>query len=418
MNRIFIAFASLVIGLANIAECKIKLEVSLSKAVEYALLNNKELKAVKINIDSAKGRLNQSGQLENPVISGEIGSDFITQKEGEYEFEIALSQKFPLTNRLSKEKAIANLDVEMARFEYAQARSELAKQTQLAYVNTLAAKEILKTAKEIVKVSQKITKLTEQALKRGETSQLDASQSRLETATLSIDIDNASIDYETALLNLKMLLGVPENTQLILTSKLEEIEVTQKKFSAYTLENRPDYKLFKLGADSAKAQIELIKAGKYEDIELGIFFARTRGVDIPVGLKNSEDAVGIALSIPLPIKNFDGSIAEQTAMRRKAEALSQAKEFEIKNRIAIYAKRTQKFSQALKKYSSNLESQARKSWELAEESYKKGETSILQVFQSQRNFSSMHSKRIELLRNQNESAINLKYELGTLNTEK
>ena len=38
MDRIFIAFASLVIGLANIAECKIKLEVSLSKAVEYALL--------------------------------------------------------------------------------------------------------------------------------------------------------------------------------------------------------------------------------------------------------------------------------------------------------------------------------------------------------------------------------------------
>ena len=75
--------------------------------------------------------------------------------------------------------------------------------------------------------------------------------------------------------------------------------------------------MFSLAAENANAQIALAKAGRFEDIEVGLFFEANTSIDEPVG-KSREKALGLSVSVPLPLNSFDGTINEKLAARPKS----------------------------------------------------------------------------------------------------
>ena len=146
---------------------------------------------------------------------------------------------------------------------------------------------------------------------------------------------------------MKILLGLPPDAVLKLSDKLAEIPAPKGQFSPQTLEARPDWQIYSIAAQSANARIALLKAGRFEDIEVGVFFEASESVDEPVG-KAREKVMGLSVSIPLPFNSYDGSIEEQLSLRRQAEARAEAKENQIMSEISVYRMRAQKYAEILK----------------------------------------------------------------------
>lgn len=383
--------------------------ISLTKqgAVDFALKNNLELRAVKIGIDEAKGRLHQSGRLENPSLSLEYGTTKIIRDGDEFEFSVGISQKFPLTNRLSKETDVSQIDVRLAEMEYAQAMRSLALKVELAYINAQEKLAVLKTKKDALKVFDDIIETIRQASERGEASPISVNLARSESARYKNEIIQDEIDAESAIIELETLLGFSHSQKLSIAETLAPAENPNVKFSSALLENRPDYQMFKLAEESTKAQIALIKAKKFEDPEIGIFYSRSRREDEPRGLIN-EDALGIALSIPLPFNSFDGSIQEKLASRRRAETLATSKEIDIRNEIRIWQMRFNKYSEALKQFDDETIALVKKSGTDLLKAQKLGQTEIIEVLNIRKNLFELQIRRTNIIAQQSASASNLK----------
>ena len=202
-------------------------------------------------------------------------------------------------------------------------------------------------------------------------------------------------------------MGFSHSQKLSIAETLAPAENPNVKFSSALLENRPDYQMFKLAEESTKAQIALIKAKKFEDPEIGIFYSRSRREDEPRGLIN-EDALGIALSIPLPFNSFDGSIQEKLASRRRAETLATSKEIDIRNEIRIWQMRFNKYSEALKQFDDETIALVKKSETDLLKAQKLGQTEIIEVLNIRKNLFELQIRRINIIAQQSASASNLK----------
>lgn len=376
-------------------------------AVDFALKNNLELRAVKIGIDEAKGKLTQSGRLDNPSLGLEYGSTKIIRNGDEFEFSVSISQKFPLTKRLSKEIDVSQIDVRLAEMEYAQAKRMLALRVELAYIGIQEKLAILETKKEALKVFDDIAKTIKQASERGEASVISANLAKSESARFKNEILQDEIEIDSAIIELETLLGFDHSQKLSIAETLSPAENPNVKFSVELLENRPDYQMYKLAQESSKAQVELIKAKKFEDPEIGVFYSRSRREDDPRGLVN-EDALGLALSIPLPFNSFDGSIQEKLAARRRAETLASAKEIDIRNEIRIWQMRFKKYTDALKQFDDETIALVKKSESDILQARKLGQSEIIEVLNIRKNLFDLQVRRTNIIAQQSASASNLK----------
>lgn len=411
MKKILAAAICLQFLFASGASKNPVIELTRSAAVEFALNNNLDLKAVQEGIAAAKGRARQSGRMENPVISAEYGNDTIFSNEGEYAVRAEIAQKFPLFGRLSKERDVGNIDIKLAELEYEEARRILALQVETAYIYVLEKVSTGGAKREMLKAAKEFEKALKSAVLSAERSPLEAKRAQSESANLQIEIMRDEVEIETAMSQLKTLLGLPPDAVLKLSDKLEEIPPSSEKFSQQVLESRPDWRMYSIAVQSANAQIALIKAGRFEDIEIGVFFEAGTTVDEPIG-KKPEKTMGLSVSIPLPLNSFDGSIDEKLSLRRKAEILSAAKENQIRGEIAVYRTRAEKYLQILHTQKSEAEKFSNEIYAEYLDARKHAQADITDVFGAWQTHLQLKLSRISLVAEQAKNSISLKYALG------
>ena len=75
--------------------------ITRTSGIELAFQNNRELAVASLEVKRAASRQRWSGRLENPELEVALNGDGIGLDEGESNFEVAISQKFPLTARHS-----------------------------------------------------------------------------------------------------------------------------------------------------------------------------------------------------------------------------------------------------------------------------------------------------------------------------
>ncbi len=387
------------------------LELSRVSAAEFALGNNLDLKAVKTGIDAARGRAAQAGRLENPVLGAEYGNDKLFSNEGEYGARAEISQKFPLFGRLSKEKEIGNLDVKLAVLEYEEARRQLALQVETSYIDALEKSSIAAAKRALLKAAKELEEFLKASLINAEASPLDAKRAESETAKLRIEIMRDDAETAAALTRLKILLGLPPDAVLKLSDKLAEIPAPKGQFSPQTLEARPDWLMYSLAAENANAQIALVKAGRFEDIEVGLFFEAGTSIDDPIG-KKREKALGLSLSVPLPLNSFDGSINEKLALRRQAETRSAAKENQIRGEISAYRMLAKRYSKILQEHKTDVENPSGDIYRQYLEARKHAQADITEVLGAWQTCLQLKLMRLSLVAEQARNSIALKYALG------
>jgi cobalt-zinc-cadmium efflux system outer membrane protein len=354
-------------------------------AIRTAVLNNRELSVASLEIERAKSRLRWAGRLDNPELELSSSTDQFGLNEDEGTFEIAFSQRFPVTSRLRDEKIVRRHDVELAEIEFGVRQRQLAYEVDKAWIALKSAQRTEALQGEQLTLSNQITEFLEDRAKVGEVSSLDAAQASLNGQMLKQELGLAASKVADADARLRHLLGIDPDKAITVVGEIAFPKaappVTVDLPTA--LRNRPDYSALLVSSDLGRAQLSLAMAQRWDDIAVKVFAERERATDAPEGLERNS-LVGIGISIPLPLRNRNEVAIESAKLDiEKARRARGAKVFEIHSELnkALLARKAA--HDLVKSATEGALPMAKKNFENFRAAQQNGQASLLQVQQAQ-----------------------------------
>jgi len=264
-------------------------------AIRSAVLNHPELSVASLEIERAKSRLRWAGRLDNPELEFSTSTDQFGSNEGEGGFEIAFSQRFPLTSRLRDEKIVRRHDVELAEIEFGVRQRQLAYEVDTAWIASRTAQRAQVLQSEQLELSKQIAAFLTERAKLGEASSLDVTQASLNSQLLEQEVSIARGEVAQSMARLRNLTGIHPDTSI----KLSGVIAFPKAAPPATLDlnaalqNRPDYSSLVVSSDLGKAQLTLAMGQRWDDVAVKVFAQRESATDAPEGLeRNSFVGIG------------------------------------------------------------------------------------------------------------------------------
>ncbi len=369
------------------------ISVSLEEAPSYALRHNPQIAAAAFRIDEARGRLLGSGRRTNPDL--EIGFSQNIRRP-ERAVDLALMQRFPVTGRLSLEKAVSRAELAVAEAEVLDGKRKLAAEVRAAAIKFVAIRAQRELRKQQLSNSREQSEFVTKRIAAGEASTVDAAQIDLESRQLEVELLQLDTERVRHAGDLRLLLGVSAGDGVEITGMLPKPAALPKKGASG--EGRPDLAAARHNADAAQQAVALARARKWEDIGVGLTGTGERMEDAPDGFSN-DYFLGFKLSVPLPFWNKnEGRIAETTAAAARADkeiyALSlniRAEAEGARGEMAALAKLIVMMDDGLLPKAAEVEAQLRAS-------YGTGQTQLPEVLRARARTLELSQRRADALR--------------------
>ena len=361
-------------------------------AVSAALANNRDLAAARFAIRQAEGRLKQAGLWANPEWETSYAPDTAFANEGEYNFSTGFKQRFPITGRLGKAKAVAKVDVEMAAAEVHNQERLLAGDVLGRCRELLVLQQQLQANQEIQDTLGKLVTMSERRAKVAEVSEADVNLARIELQKAQLSRQSLLVKQTTAAVALNQLLGREPKTPLEILGQppmdFNSDAIAEAEGKALT--RRPDRQLAALSINRSAAEIKLARAEKWEDWSVGLDYSRDEQKFVaPVGDKRDQ-FLGLSVSIPLPFWNRNqGKISEVQAGQQRAEAELNALDLRITAEMQTAGERLRQLSDILRQYREESLKLAEQNVALMQRGYTDGLVNITAVVQAQQQFTDL-----------------------------
>jgi cobalt-zinc-cadmium efflux system outer membrane protein len=369
-------------------------------------------------VEEARGRLTQAGLFPNPSLESNFSFDSLFANEGDRAFSAGVSQPLPLSGRIGDQKRVARVGVNRTFADIANLERGLIRDVRRAFIEILAIDEQIKLQNTLINLNSDLIAAIKSGIKEGLASEKDLNAVSIALQQGRQEKEVLMSQRKSKILEFNRLLGKPPTFSFLPQGKLEYEPPTKLTESSVEVAyaQRPDLRFAKLGIDLAKADLDLAKALRFEDITVGAFYERDHPVlDIPQGeIPNTDQLIGFRLTIPLPF--FDrkqGLIAETRARETRAEESVEALKLEISQEVNDALNRVTTLSGLLKTYQSGILNTAEDNVRLVESGYKQGLAGITEVIQSRQQFATLKSSYINAVRDYQTALNDLQIATGT-----
>jgi cobalt-zinc-cadmium efflux system outer membrane protein len=304
-------------------------ELTAERAVQVALLNNRELQARFEEIGIAQADVIQAGLISNPNFAGSFR--FPDRSPSGTNIEYSIAQNLLDLLVLPLRKRIAAAQLAQTETHVADEVLKLAAEVKIAFYNMQARQQLLDRLRVISETSETAVEFTKRLHDAGNTSDLELAnqegsyeQSRLEVAQTELQVRR---DRE----RLNRLLGLwGANASWTMGDHLPELPGSEG--SLQKLESRAIAQ--RLDLQAARVQLDLIG----QSLAL-----RTKTRYLPAGIKigvdteretDSQRVTGPILDLELPIFNQgQGEIAKLTAQYRQAQRELEALAVNVRSEV-------------------------------------------------------------------------------------
>ncbi|MHB1677857.1 MAG: TolC family protein [Sulfuriferula sp.] len=385
---IFLIGSTLLSGLSQTANAA---GMTRLQAIDIAVQNNKDLQAARYTVEQARARLLQAGLPPNPRLEIAAQNDLVFGNQGEYTNSIGISQQFSVVGRIAHQKEVARVDVALALAEIRQAELKLAGDVTSRFYRILALNRQIEVRERLMDVDQKLVLGTRNRFKAAEVSELDVNTAQLELQRLTQERALLLSQRITQLAQLNQLLGRPATQAIALNDTLPASDSLPSlaEQQRQALSSRPDLRFALLSANRAQANQALARVQRWEDWTVGVVLEQNRlvigGGSYGGPFQESDRALGLRLSIPLPLRNKNqGNIAEAAATEAQAYARIDAIKLSIGNEVASAYAETERLQQALSEYQRNMLALSTRNVRLALQGYNQGLISISDMVLIQR----------------------------------
>ena len=379
--------AAFVLIVQSILTSLVAAPLSLSKeqAVARALQQNPALNAARTTIDRALGNRQQAGRWANPELSIDYATDQTFNDEGEYGYSVGFEQRFPVTNRLRLQKSIAQDEIELAVAEVANQVRLLTLEVETSVAAATALEAQIELRDERLQLNRKFAAFMESRVQAGEVSSVETNQVQIELYAVEQEKQELSNTLLLELAKLKQLIGANVDAELSLTHQFE-LPATQPQLASLTQESlmqHPEYRMKALLSGISDKRVSVVKAERWADIAVRVFFDEERSVDDPGGL-GTDRFFGVGVSIPLPLLDRkQGAILASRAEQRQFKYELDRVGLEVRSEAHTQATLAVSLYQQARDYDQHLTQLVEKNLAEVKSAYGAGQINLVELFRSQ-----------------------------------
>jgi cobalt-zinc-cadmium efflux system outer membrane protein len=357
--------------------------ITLQQALSLGLMQNPELGSFSWEMRSAEARTLQAGLLPNPEISAEV-ENFGGPRElkgfNGSENTIQINQLFELGGKRSKRQKLAALEKDLSGWDFEAKRLDVYTDITKAFWDVLAAQERLAITRDLLQLSEQVYTTVVERVKAGKVAPLEEIQANVSLTTMRIELAQTEREMETARKQLAATWGGSSPAFEKVSGAFDVLEpIPEQEQIQLLISQNPDIARWDTEIAKARAAIKLKDADAIPDVTLGAgprYFNET-----------NDNALVMGISMPIPL--FNRNQGERLEARHNlSKAEEQRKAAQIKA-LTDLAQAYQELSSAYLSAAALKENAlpgAQSAFNAAQEGYREGKFSYLQVIDAQRTF--------------------------------
>ena len=354
--------------------------LTLDQALAQALSHNRDLAALQLGAEAARGQIDQAGLKPNPSLEAGAQTDLLTGNTGARKFDLGLTQAIPLHNRLRELQSLARIGIPAAGAELANRQRLLVGEITQAFVDLLVLDRQVVLREHLIETSRRLVELSRARAKAGEVSAVEVNAAALELAKLEQEHGVLLAERANRVERLKPSLGLAPEEPLEIAGDLGPLLLA---LSAATGErstwNRPDLKLASLAIERIDAEQRVAEAELRGDLTVGATYGYERSAT-----GDADHLLGVKMSIPLPLRNKNqGRLRELRAERTRAQREAEALELKVASEVASARQRAAQFQKIFDGYHAAVLPLGEAAERDLAAAYQQGQVPLFQVIQSQ-----------------------------------
>jgi cobalt-zinc-cadmium efflux system outer membrane protein len=369
--------------------------VTVDQVVERAVADNPELRAMRAEVDAARGRLLQAGLRPNPML--DLGGQ-ANVSGPDNNVTVGLSIPLDLNGRKAGRVGVAEREIDMKQAQVSDRERRLSAEVRLKAGDLLAARRNLEFTEELLGTNQKGLGLVRDRVQQGAAPPLEESLVLVEVNRLEASLSILKSRVEVLGLQLRLLAGMSPEEPLSLQGDLTFRPVTLDRTQALAqaLAGRPDIVIARSEAAMAHAKIRREEAEGRWDARFNLGYQRQEsgfplnGLTDRGGTRPIQDTfnyVGGGVTIMVPVRNQNqGNVAAATAEAQAAERKREAAELVVRQEVAAAFAQLDAAQRALAIYSRGVRDVAGRNLGVVRQAYELGRIPVLDVIAEQRRY--------------------------------
>ena len=301
------------------------LNLSLSEAQDYAVETNRSLRNASLAVQKAYAQRWQT--IASMLPSADLSWGF-TSMMG-YEMEMRTGQKNPLTGEEIVTKIpmpdngtlgitasvgingqaivgalLNNVAIDMQKLNLQQSEDNLRANIKTSYASVLVLQNVVKLLENSLANIEQMAEMTQRSVDVGAAEQTTADLIKVRVNTLKNNINSNLRSTQLALNALKVLLDVPAETELILTSTLDDFLSAEAVLALlgndFMLENNLNYQLLEKNVELAEKNVHMAGWAYGPTVALAYQYSKKDYFGEKSGFNMTPpNAVSLNLSMPL-----------------------------------------------------------------------------------------------------------------------
>jgi cobalt-zinc-cadmium efflux system outer membrane protein len=370
-------------------------ELTLRDAVAAALLRNPELAVFSWEVRVREARAMQAGLPPNPALSVElenVGGSGDRSAFEQTETTLWLSQLLELAGKRTKRRQVADLQGDLARWDYENVRLSILTATTKAFVATLVAQKRLTLAEELERLARATVATVSAQVTAGAVPIVD--KTRSEVVLLTAELERKRVERELAARRIALAATWGGNEPRFAALRGDLSDSLNPPPPQSEVERRIDFNPDIARWSSALAEREAI-----------ISLERSRRIPNPTfGLggryfsDKGDGALVFGLSMPIPVfnRNQGNTLAAMRDLSRTRAEKASAELFVGSALASRYQDLASAFEQALTLRERTLPA-AERAFRGTRDGYRRGLFRYLDVLDAQRTLFELRARELEAL---------------------
>jgi outer membrane protein, heavy metal efflux system len=416
--------AVLLIGLAMLVpvptQAQTTGEVTVDELVARALTENPELKAVRLEVDAAAGRLRQAGLRPNPML--ELGGQKALSPDNN--LTVGLSLPLDLNGRKEGRVGVAEREIEMKRRLVAERERQLRADVRMKAGELLAAQRNLAVTDDLLEVNRRALDLVGTRVRQGAAPSLDESLQLVEVNRLDAGRQLAQSRAEITTLQLKALAGMAPDAPLAVKGDLTPppLPTDRAGMLQRAAGDRPDVAAARAEAAMASAMVRKEQADGRWDASVNVGYQRqdfgfplngltSSGAQRPIQDVFHYFGGGVSITLPLWNRN-EGNVAAATAAAQAAERRVEFAMLTAQQQIGAAFTHYEAARRSLDIYERGVRDVSRRNLDVMRQAYQLGRGSLLDVIAEQRRYIEVENGYTEALKQVYDAAVDVERAVG------
>jgi outer membrane protein TolC len=327
--------------------------LSIDKAIEIVLQNNKRLLAAKYMEKSAFTKIGTESAWEDPMLMlgvANLPTSFNFKEDMMTMRMIGISQSIPYAGQVRYLGRAARAEAEAAEQEYMATRQELIRATRYAFYDLYYQQQILKESHNLKSMAANIVAATMAQLQSNRANQADVAAAQADMWRVDTEILSATQAAETSRRTLSSLMGISTGDSITLAEpEIPRLLQSMEEMYKAALVNYPPLQKIRKQAESYAFSETAAKRMRWPMLWLSVEYDLRYDSE----MEKRDNMVGFKASISLPFfsgwqqKNMATSMGQ---MKSGVEAEISQMEIDIRNTLETSSGKIARLDESLKLY--------------------------------------------------------------------